>query len=319
MSNLSIVPSAHLAPGAHAPEPPTGAGAGPGGAGRAPDIGPPRGGSESEPRVFAVTSGKGGVGKSVLSANLGVCLAKLGRKVLLVDADLALANLDLMLGIDVRTSVNDVLSSHSRAVDVMMEGPHGVHLLPACSGDVKMADMDDTLRQALFSAIDTLEDRFDTVVIDTGAGIGSNSTSFAAAAQQTLVVVTPDPASMADAYAMVKVLNVHCGVKRIYLVVNMASGPAEADQVVSRLLDLVDQFLDVALVPVGYVYKDDVVQQSVRRCQPLVTTFPRAPVTASLQALAGRLLQEKPSDSAWGGPRLFWKRLVGVQDEESSS
>jgi flagellar biosynthesis protein FlhG len=274
--------------------------------------------SESDPRVFAVTSGKGGVGKSVLSANLGICFAKLGRRVLLVDADLALANLDLMLGVNVRSSIKEVLNSRSRVEDVMMEGPLGVHLLPACSGDAQMADMEDTLRQSLFSAIDTLENRFDTVVIDTGAGIGSNSTSFAAAAQQTVIVVTPDPASMADAYAMIKVLNVHCGIKRVYMVVNMAGGPAEADQVVNRLLDLVDQFLDVALVPVGYVYQDEVVEQSVRRCQPLVTTYPHAPVTASLQALAGRLLQEKPSDSAWGGPRLFWKKLIGIQDEESS-
>lgn len=289
----------------------------------APGVGPDDAGvvplrpaAESEPRVFAVTSGKGGVGKSVLSANLGICLARLGRRVLLVDADLALANLDLMLGVQARATIKDVLTNHSRVQDAMVEGPSGVHLLPACSGDATLADMDETKRMTMFSAIDSLEQRFDTVVVDTGAGIGSNSTAFAAAAQQTIVVVTPDPASMADAYAMIKVLNVRCGIERVYLVINMASGPREADQVVSRLLELVHQFLDVSVVPVGYVYNDESVEQSVRRCAPLVSTYPRAPVTASLQALAGRLLQEKPADSSWGGPRLFWKRLMGVPGEE---
>jgi flagellar biosynthesis protein FlhG len=276
---------------------------------------PIRGEAQAPSRVIAITSGKGGVGKSVLSANLGICMARLGRRVLMVDADLALANLDLMLGVNARATINDILSNRMRIEDVIVEGPHGVHLIPACSGDSSMAEMDEKLRLALFSAIDSLEDRYDTVLVDTGAGIGSNSTAFAAAAQQTVVVVTPDPASMADAYAMIKVLCVRCGLKRIHLVVNQASGPAEADMVVERLLGLVSQFLDVSVVPVGYVYHDEAVEQSVRRCKPLVSVFPQAPVTASLQALAGRLLEEDPLESSWGGPRLFWKKLMGIPDK----
>jgi flagellar biosynthesis protein FlhG len=270
-----------------------------------------------ETRVIAVTSGKGGVGKSVISANLGICFARMGRRVLLVDADLALANLDLMLGISARSTIRDVLSSTTRVEDVMVEGPSGVRLLPACSGDADLSEIDETQRLELFSAIDSLEGRFDTVVIDTGAGIGSNSTAFAAAAQQTLVVVTPDPASMADAYAMIKVLALRCRMRRVYLAVNMASGPREADQVVSRLLDMVHQFLDVSVVPLGYMYRDEAVERSVRSCQPLVSTFPKASISASMQALAGRLLEEKPLGAAWGSPRLFWKRLMGVREEES--
>lgn len=271
---------------------------------------------ESDPRVIAITSGKGGVGKSVLSANIGICLAKLGRRVLLVDADLALANLDLMLGVQARFTIKSILSSERRIEEVLTVGPHSVQLLPACSGESSLVEMPETSRLALFDAIDSLQDRFDTIVVDTGAGIGSNSTAFAAAAQQTVVVVTPDPASMADAYAMIKVLCVRSGIRRIYLVVNMASGPLEADQVLSRLLGLVHQFLDVSVIPVGYVYRDSAVERSVRECRPLVTSYPQAPVTASLQALAGRLLQEKPSDSSWGGPRLFWRKLMGLSDME---
>jgi flagellar biosynthesis protein FlhG len=269
---------------------------------------------KTPPKVIAVTSGKGGVGKSAISANLGLCLAQMGRRVLLVDADLALANLDLMLGVSARATIRDVLDGELAIEDVMVEGPHGVHLLPACNGDSGLAGLSKQTQLAFFTAIDSLEDRFDTVVVDTGAGIGSNSTTFAAAAQETVVVVTPDPASMADAYAMIKVLSQQCGVRRLYLVVNMASGPKEAEAVVTRLLDLVGQFLEVSVIPVGYVYQDSAVEESVRRCRPLVVHYPQAAVTASLSALARRLLEEQPQDCSWGGPRLFWKKLVGASE-----
>lgn len=273
--------------------------------------------NKKEPRVIAITSGKGGVGKSVIAANLGLCFARSGRRVLLIDADLSLANLDLMLGITARLSIKDLLAQKAHIKDVMVEGPSGVFLLPACSGDSTLAEMEGTQRLAIFDAIDQLEDRFDTIVIDTGAGIGSNSTAFAAAAQQTLVVVTPDPASMADAYAMIKVLNTRCGVNQLYVVVNMASGPREADQVINRLLGLVHQFLNVSVVPLGYLYRDEAVERSVKSCQPLVNAFPQASISASLHSLAARIVEEKPMDFGWGGPRLFWKKLMGLRDEEN--
>jgi flagellar biosynthesis protein FlhG len=265
--------------------------------------------------VIAVTSGKGGVGKSVLAANLGLSIASTGRRVLLVDADLALANLDLMLGVSARRTVKTLCDGEAPIEDVIVEGPLGVGLLPACSGDATLSELPETKRLTLFTAIDTLSDRYDAIVIDTGAGIGSNSTAFAAAALQTVVVVTPDPASIADAYAMIKVLSVHCGLKRLYLTVNMASGPREADAVLDRLLGLVHNFLDVSVVPVGYIYHDTSVELSVKSCRPLVTTHPRSPATASIKALAARLLQEQPEMTAWGGPRLFWRKLMGLSKE----
>jgi flagellar biosynthesis protein FlhG len=268
-------------------------------------------------RVIAVTSGKGGVGKSVISANLGVCLARSGRRVLLVDADLALANLDLMLGVRARSSIREVLNARLRIEDVLVEGPSGVCLIPACSGDATLADVEEHSRLALMGAIDSLEDRFDTLVVDTGAGIGSNAVAFAAAAQQTLVVVTPDPASLADAYAMIKILSTRCGLARVYLCVNMASGPREADQVVERLLGLVQRFLNVSVVPIGYLYRDEAVERSVKACQSLIASYPQAAIASSLQALADRLIEDQPVDGAWGGPRLFWKRLVGLSPEGS--
>jgi len=273
-------------------------------------------GSGHTARVIAITSGKGGVGKSVISANLGLCMARLGRRVLLVDADLALANLDLMLGMSARMSVREVLENSARIEDVVVEGPLGVHLLPACSGEAQLAEIGGTTRLTLFNAIDRLQQRFDTVIVDTGAGIGSNSTAFAAAAQQTVVVVTPDPTSIADAYAMIKVLSRRCRLERIYLTVNMASTPREAEDVVRRMLDMVHSFLDVSLVPIGFLYRDQTVERSVRGCQPLVTTFPQAPISSSMQALAARLLDEQPPEGSWGGPRLFWRKLMGLDGQE---
>ncbi len=268
-----------------------------------------------ETRVIAVTSGKGGVGKSVISANLGLSLAERGRKVLMVDADLALANLDLMLGVKAPRTIKHLLSNEARVEDVVVKGPLGVTLLPACSGEFSMTQMTETMRMTLFNAIDTLESRFDTVVIDTGAGLGSNSTVFAAAAQQTLVVMTPDPASMADAYAMIKLLSQR-GVERIYLVVNMARTPREAEDVINRLVGLVHQFLDISVVPIGCLYRDEAVERSVKGCRPLVTTYPKSTAASSIQGLAGRLLQEKTSESNAGGQRLFWKRIMGLVDLE---
>ncbi len=287
-----------------------------GGAGERGKLLPLRPAGQHEARVIAVTSGKGGVGKSVISANLGICLARTGRKVLLVDADLGLANLDLMLGVKARASVREVLSGGTTVSSAMVEGPSGVMLLPACSGDVKLAELDETARLGLLGAIDSLEDRFDTVVVDTGAGIGSNALYFAAAAQQILVVTTPDPAAMADAYAMIKVLHLRCGVERIHLAVNMASGPREAEQVVSRMLGLVHQFLDVALVPVGFIYRDEAVLRSVKECVPLVAGYPQAPISGSLHALAERLIDERPDAGSRGTPQLFWKKVIGLHREE---
>ena len=272
---------------------------------------------QHDPRVIAVTSGKGGVGKSVIAANVGVALARQGRRVLLVDADLALANLDLMLGVTARSTVADVLSNHVRIEDAVVQGPAGVSLLAACSGDENLAEIDAHRRSTLFSAIDALESRFDTVIVDTGAGVGSNATFFAAAAQQVLVVVTPDPASMADAYAMIKVLNKRRGVKRAHLVVNLASGPAEAEHVVQRLVDLTAQFLDLALIPVGFIYRDEAVRRCVRRCEPVVSAMPRSAVAASISALATRVTEENPGPGS-GGPAIFWKRLMGISEDAGS-
>jgi flagellar biosynthesis protein FlhG len=267
------------------------------------------------PRVIAVSSGKGGVGKTVISANLGLRLAQMGRRVLLIDADLALANLDLMLGLKATRTIREVMSRSCTLEEAVVKGPHELALLAACSGDEDFAEMDATRRMALFSAIDTLEAQYDTLIVDTGAGIGSNAVSFAAAAEQVLVVVTPDPASMADAYAMIKVLS-RRGKLRINLVVNMATNPSEADSVIERLLALVDQFLpSVAVIPVGYIYRDEVVLRAVRSCSPVIAAYPRAGVSSAISALAERLLLE-PVESNAAGPALFWKRLIGATESE---
>ena len=313
-------PSSSNTPGSPSLEllPANSGGAGASGGGDAGEVIPIRGEAPPDTRVIAVTSGKGGVGKSVISANLGICLAGQGRKVLLVDADLALANLDLMLGVKAPRTIRHLLSNELRVEDVLVQGPHGVTLLPACTGEYNMTELEQTTRMTLFNAIDSLENRYDTVVIDTGAGIGSNSTSFAAAAQQTLVVMTPDPASLADSYAMIKVLSSRCGVNQVYLVVNMARSPREAEQVVNRLLGLVHQFLDVSVIPVGYLYRDESVVRSVQGCRPLVTAYPQSPAAVAIQGLCSRLLLEQPQEGSWGGPRLFWKRLMGLTEETES-
>jgi flagellar biosynthesis protein FlhG len=264
-------------------------------------------------RVIAVTSGKGGVGKTVLAANLGLAMAAMGRRVLLVDADLSLANLDLMLGLKARSTISDFLNGAAPLEDVLLHVSDQLALLPACSGEQALAELSHADRQALFTGLEVLEAQFDTVIVDTGAGIGSNAVAFALAAHQVLVVLTPDPTSLADAYAMIKVLSLR-GLKDVQVCVNMVNGTREVEQTLDRLFDLVDRFLDIRLAPIGYVYQDDAVVRSVRACTPLLPTYPRALASIALSALAQRVLEHPLECSSAARSTLLWRRLVGEVD-----
>jgi flagellar biosynthesis protein FlhG len=262
------------------------------------------------PQVIAVASGKGGVGKTSLVANLAVAFANDGRKVLAIDGDLGLANLDLALGVAREHTLMDILSGRAGIEDVLVEAPAGVQVLPACSGQYDLANLEDQPRYALFSAIDSLEGRFDTVLIDTAAGIGSNAIAFAAAAQQVVVVATAEPTSLADAYALVKVLSTRCGIERVHVVANMVAGPAEGEEVYRRLCLLADRFLDVALDYSGAILRDAALRRSVHAGIPVVLSEPRASASRCFRGLAHRLAGGQQPIRASGGIQLFWRQLI---------
>ncbi|HEX6246217.1 MAG TPA: AAA family ATPase, partial [Polyangiales bacterium] len=206
------------------------------------------------PRLsIAVTSGKGGVGKTQISANLAIALAQRGRKLLLLDADLGLAGLDLVLGVTPQHNLNDVLEGKLKAEEAVCEGPCGIRLLPACPGRYEMANLSPRDRDRLSNAIDECAAAYDVLLTDTGAGINSNSVSFAASADEVLLVATPDPQSMRDAYAMVKVLTKRAGVETIRFVANQVNSEAQGAELHDTLRGLIRRFLPTELSYLGCV------------------------------------------------------------------
>ena len=269
-------------------------------------------------RVFAFTSGKGGVGKTNLTVNLAVSWARAGRQVLVVDGDLGLANVDILLDEAPTHSLRDVLAGTHRASDVLLRSAYGPTLLPGASGTATMADLDAAQRMALITALDGLEEeaatRFDTVLVDTGAGIGRNALFFAAAAEEVCVVTTPEPTALADAYAAIKSLVRQCGVRHVALVVNQAAQAADARDVYQRLSSVCGRFLPVVLELAGWVPADPHVHEAVMVQRPVVVQYPTAPASRAIVELSDRLLMRTAPRQASGRLQFFWRRLLGAED-----
>ena len=264
-------------------------------------------------RVIAVTSGKGGVGKTHISANLAVLASRAGRRVLLIDADLGLSNADIVLGICPTRHLGHLLDGSCTAEEVLTEGPRGVRVLGASSGIQSLTRLTDEQKLTLVSAFAPLDDQFDLVIIDCGAGIGENVLFFAGAAQEALLVVSPEPTSLSDAYATVKVLSQDAGVTRFGVVANQAADFQGRD-VFRRLTQVTDRFLSANLRYLGNVPRDEDLPRALRVQQPVVERYPRAPVTRALHALCDTLLTSEPPAQFPGGVKLFWQQILRNQE-----
>ncbi len=240
-------------------------------------------------RTIAVTSGKGGVGKTQLSANLGVELARRGLKVVLLDADLGLASLDLALGLRPHDDLRSVIRGTSRVEDIVVEGPHGVKLVPACPGRFDMANLTGAERQRLATAVSDYASDFDVLIIDTGAGIGSNAVAFASSADEVLLVCTPDPTALRDAYAMAKVLHRRSGVDRVRLVANQVGSDGEGRELHARLQDIVQRFMTLDLDYLGFIPRDDDVRLGVAAGEPYVVGSPHGAASRAIKMLGRRI------------------------------
>lgn len=259
-------------------------------------------------RVIAVTGGKGGVGKSSMAANLATYYATRGSQVLLLDADLGMADMNLLLGVAPEKSLLDVLDGEP-AERVLVEA-HGLHLLPACNASTRLANIDEAERQVLLTQVDALSDRFDTLIVDCAAGIGQNSVAFAAAAADIVVVVSPDPTSLADAYACIKVLHKEYQVQRLCLLPNGMRTPTEGQTVVHKLMSLANRFLDVALVPLPSVPFDPHVRAAGAAGIPFVLSAPDGPAARAMAQVCRQLDRSSGEDDRAGAIRLFWKRAL---------
>ncbi|MGE4469013.1 MAG: MinD/ParA family protein [Desulfovibrio sp.] len=267
--------------------------------------------SDHLPLVFSVTSGKGGVGKTNLSVNLACTLAAQDKNVVLLDADLGLANVDVILGLAPKYNLFHLFHEGASLDKILMETPYGFRILPAASGVSDMVRLSTGQKLELLEAMDVLEDDLDYLIVDTGAGINDNVLYFNIAAQERLLVLTPEPTSLTDAYALIKVLKVHHGVERFRVLINMVQDERAAKEVYLKLSNACDHFLSgVSLDLVGFVPMDKAVRKAVVHQRPFVLSAPDAPASAAVQKAAQRINKWKVPSNVDGNIKFFWKKLL---------
>lgn len=261
-------------------------------------------------KVITVSGGKGGVGKSNLTVNLAMSLAKRGQKVLIMDADLGLANIDIMLGLRVEKNLSHLVKGECTLDEIIIEGPSGVKIIPASSGTKEMAQLSEMEHVGLIRAFSDLSDDIDTLIVDTAAGIADNVISFAQASQDLLIVVCDEPTSITDAYALIKILSQEHDLFRFRVVANMVRSPSEGQNLYNKLTRVTDQFLDVALDYVGCIPFDENVRKAVRKQQALVNLYPSSPASIAVDKLAEKVSTWPIPQMAKGNIEFFMERMV---------
>jgi flagellar biosynthesis protein FlhG len=263
------------------------------------------------PLVLSVTSGKGGVGKTNLSVNLAYCLSRMGRKVVLLDADLGLANVDILLGLTPKLNLFHLFHEGVDLKQILMETPYGFSILPASSGVSDMLALSTGQKLDLLEAMDYLEGKINYLIVDTGAGINDNVIYFNLAARERLLVLTTEPTSLTDAYALIKVMHLNHDVHRFRVLVNMAPGAKAAKAVYEKLSTACDHFLSgISLDFVGTVPADPAVRQAVIRQKPFCHLSPEAPASKKLVEIAQTIDSWEVDAKLDGNIKFFWKKLL---------
>ena len=265
-------------------------------------------------RVLAVSSGKGGVGKTNIVANLAYVLSKQDKKVLVVDADLGLNNIDILLGLNPKFHIGHVLSGEKNVQDIITEGPAGIHLLPAGGGLQELTQLDDEKKVVLMEELDQVSSGYDFLIFDTGAGISTNVTYFCSAAHEILLVATTEPTSLTDVYALIKTLHTKHAQKYFRVIINSVGSEAEARLIFRNLAAVADRFLpDVSVEYLGYILLDPVVTKAVRQQKAFSELYPDSKVTQCINRLVQKIVGEKKSVADEEQPTLFWRTAFTVQ------
>lgn len=260
--------------------------------------------------TVAVASGKGGVGKTNISLNVSIALAHAGRKVLLMDADLGLANIDVLLGLHPKFNLAHVLDGKCTLDEAMLTGPGGIKLIPASSGLSHMAQLSESEHAGIIHLFSQLDTDIDTMLIDTGAGIADNVVTFCKAAQEVIIVVCDEPTSIADAYALIKVLRSNHDVRAFNIIVNMVKDRQHGLRVHAALAQVTDRFLDVDLRLLGCVPNDSYVRKAVRAQKAVLERHPLSAASLALRAIARRISDWEIPQSANGHLQFFVERLL---------
>lgn len=266
-------------------------------------------------RVIAVTSGKGGVGKTNVSVNLGVTLASQGYDVMLMDADMGLANVDVMLGLHPDHDLSHVLDGTCSLEDVMCTGPEGLRVIPASSGIQAMSELSAAEHAGVISAFSEISFNPDVLIIDTAAGINESVMTFSRAAHEVVVVVCDEPASITDAYALIKLLSNEYGIYRFRVVSNMVQSAQEGRLLFNKILKVTDRYLDVALDFAGVIPEDEYLRKAVQKQRAVVDVYPRSKSALAFKKLAKKSISW-PIPTAGGQLQFFVERLIMANQKE---
>jgi flagellar biosynthesis protein FlhG len=264
-----------------------------------------------QPRVICITSGKGGVGKTNVTANLAYAMAARGLRVLILDADLNLANIDVLLGLTPKYNLQHVFTGEKSLEEVMIQGPGGINILPGASGIMELANLDEEQRLYFLAEMATINDKIDILLIDTGAGINENVIYFNLAAQERIILLTPEPTSLTDAYAMIKVLSTRHDVKRFKILVNMALSEKEAMNVFKKIFKVCDQFLTtLSLDFIGYLPYDKKLTIAVRSQCLVSEKFPDCQASKRIGEISKTLMETAPKIPDDGNIKFFWDNFL---------
>ncbi|MFD3157467.1 MinD/ParA family protein [Haloimpatiens sp. FM7330] len=262
--------------------------------------------NNDKPRIITITSGKGGVGKSNIVVNLAIQIQKMGKKVLIFDADIGMGNDDILMGFLPKYTVFDIIFKNKEIEEIIIEGPDGVKLLPGGTGVTKVEDLTNEQRNRFLDKLNSLRG-FDYILMDTGAGINRNVLGFVAACEELIVITTPEPTSLTDAYSLMKAIN-HFKIKNeAYIIVNKILNEDEANRTFNKFKNAVDKFLNMKIYYLGKVAEDKKLIQAVREQKPLVVQYPNSYAARDIKMIAKCLIGNNKSDKSIGIQGLFKK------------
>jgi flagellar biosynthesis protein FlhG len=269
-------------------------------------------------RVIAVTSGKGGVGKTNVAANLAVALSGRGQSVMVLDADLSLANLDVLLGLQPRFNLAHVLSGEVDLNSTVMRGPKNIRIVPSASGNASMIDVPPASQAAIIQAFSELADQPDVLVVDTATGLSDSVIRFVTAAHQAVIVVCDEPASLTDAYALIKVLSTNHGMTRFEIVTNQSRRRGDGQRLYEKLRRVADQYLDVVLRHIGDIPHDEWLRRAVQEQRSVVDAYPKSEAGKAFDQIAETISKPPVGREINGNMQFFLERLLGSKLSEAA-